>query len=75
MINSNYFIICLYVYYVALSYIFAIIFINVVISHQEILYTCDRRGRFVYVCTCKCLESCSSPIGQTYYLTMQHDNG
>ena len=29
---------------------------------------------FMYVCTCKCLESCSSPISQTYYLTMQHDN-
>ena len=43
-------------YYVALSYIFAImfihvstIFVSVVISHQEILYTCDRRGRFVYI--------------------------
>ena len=59
---------CVFIY-------FSSIFVNVVISHQEILYTCDRRGRFVYVCTCKCLESCSSPIGQTYYLTMQHDNG
>ena len=57
------------------SYIFHLYSLIVVISHQEILYTCDRRGRFVYVCTCKCLESCSSPIGQTYYLTMQHDNG
>ena len=26
----------------------AAIFVNKVISHQEILYTCDRRGRFVY---------------------------
>ena len=72
-------------YYVALSYIFAImfiyvstIFVSVVISHQEILYTCDRRGRFVYVyvhCTCTYLESCSSLISQIYYLTIQHDNG
>ena len=69
-------------YYVVISYInvimfiyFSSLFVNVVISHQEILYTCARIGRFVYVCTCKCLENISSLIGQTYYLTMQHNTG
>ena len=35
------------------------------------------RAKFVYGCTCKCMECCSNLIGQTNQidLTMQHDNG
>ena len=84
MFISNYYI--MFLCYVALSCNFIIIFIyvspmyaNVVICRQELFCIRDLlvRARFVYGCTCKCMECCSNLIGQTNQinLTMQHDNG
>ena len=56
-----------------------IIRFDVVICRQELFHIRDLlvRARFVYGCTCKCMECCSNLIGQTNQinLTMQHDNG
>ena len=40
---------------------------NVVICRQELFCIRDLlgRARFVYGCTCKCMECCSNLIGQT----------
>ena len=84
MFISNYYI--MFLCYVALSCNFIVIFIyvspmyaNVVICRQELFCIRDLlvRARFVYGCTCKCMECCSNLIGQTNQinLTMQHDNG
>ena len=49
------------------------------LMYRELFYIRDLlvRARFVYGCTCKCMECCSNLIGQTNQinLTMQHDNG